>query len=112
MRMSQESVDGVARDPLVNLKRLGENRPGFHWRATPSLKGSDIEKGGQSKKQVIVQAPRLQSPSFTEEAHWQIAALANDGPGRAETDVLSQSVVTACHSMLSQLVTVAAGSIW
>jgi predicted transcriptional regulator len=46
---SQETVDGVARDPLVNLKRLEENRPGFHWRATPSLKRSDIEKGGSPK---------------------------------------------------------------
>src|SRR5205823_11577497 len=42
---SQESVDGVARDPLVNLKRLDENRPGFHWRATPRLKDSDGKKG-------------------------------------------------------------------
>ena len=42
---SQETVDGVARDPLVNLKRLDENRPGFHWRATPRLKGSDAKKG-------------------------------------------------------------------
>jgi hypothetical protein len=42
---SQESVDGVARDPLVNLKRLDENRPGFHWRATPRLKDSDGKNG-------------------------------------------------------------------
>ena len=42
---SQETVDGVARDPLVNLKRLAENRPGFHWRATPRLKDSDGKKG-------------------------------------------------------------------
>jgi hypothetical protein len=42
---SQESVDGVARDPLVNLKRLDENRLGFHWRATPRLKDSDGKKG-------------------------------------------------------------------
>ena len=46
---SQETVDRVAHDPLVNVKRLAENRPGFHWRATPSLKGSDIEKGGGPK---------------------------------------------------------------
>lgn len=26
------------RDPLANLKRLEENRPGFHWRGTQSLK--------------------------------------------------------------------------
>jgi len=25
------------RDPLANLKRLEENRPGFHWRGTQSL---------------------------------------------------------------------------
>jgi hypothetical protein len=29
---------------LTNLKRSDENRPGFHWRATPSLKGPDGEK--------------------------------------------------------------------
>jgi len=37
----QETADSVARDPLANLKRLEENRPGFHWRATPNLRGSD-----------------------------------------------------------------------
>jgi hypothetical protein len=26
------------RDPLANLRRLEENRPGFHWRGTRSLK--------------------------------------------------------------------------
>jgi hypothetical protein len=38
-------VDGVARDPLANLKRLEEKRPGFQWRATPTLKDSDGKKG-------------------------------------------------------------------
>ncbi len=38
----QETAHGVARDPLENLKRLEENRPGFHWRATPSLKEPDV----------------------------------------------------------------------
>jgi hypothetical protein len=38
---AQETADGVARDPLANLKRLEEHRPGFHWRATPNLKGPD-----------------------------------------------------------------------
>jgi hypothetical protein len=38
---SQETVDNVARDPLANLKRLEENRPGFHWRATHRLKESE-----------------------------------------------------------------------
>jgi hypothetical protein len=31
-----ETVEG--RDPLANLRRLEENRPGFHWRGTRSLK--------------------------------------------------------------------------
>ena len=30
-----EAVEG--RDPFANLKRLEENRPGFHWRAAKSL---------------------------------------------------------------------------
>jgi hypothetical protein len=38
----QETAHGAARDPLENLKRLEENRPGFHWRATPSLKEPDV----------------------------------------------------------------------
>ena len=42
---AQETADRVARDPLANLKRLEENRPGFHWRASPRLKGSDGKKG-------------------------------------------------------------------
>ncbi len=29
-----------ARDPLANLKRLEENRPGFHWRGTQRVKTS------------------------------------------------------------------------
>jgi hypothetical protein len=28
----------AGRDPLANVKRLEENRPGFHWRGTQSLK--------------------------------------------------------------------------
>ena len=28
------------RDPLANLRRLEEDRPGFHWRGTQSLKTS------------------------------------------------------------------------
>ena len=31
-----ETVEG--RDPFANLKRLEEDRPGFHWRGTRSLK--------------------------------------------------------------------------
>jgi hypothetical protein len=34
-------VDAVeGRDPLANLRRLEENRPGFHWRGTQSVKTS------------------------------------------------------------------------
>jgi hypothetical protein len=35
-------ADAAPRDPLANLKRLEQNRPGFHWRATPSAKDSDM----------------------------------------------------------------------
>ena len=31
-----ETVEG--RDPFANLRRLEENRPGFHWRGTQALK--------------------------------------------------------------------------
>ena len=36
---SQETKVGTVeeRDPFANLKRLEENRPGFHWRGTKSL---------------------------------------------------------------------------
>jgi hypothetical protein len=47
---SQANVDLAAHDPLANLKRLEENRPGFHWRATPRLKESDTGKGALSDK--------------------------------------------------------------
>ena len=33
-----DTVEG--RDPLANLKRLEENRPGFHWRGTQSVQSS------------------------------------------------------------------------
>jgi hypothetical protein len=33
-----ETVEG--RDPLANLRRLEEDRPGFHWRGTQALKKS------------------------------------------------------------------------
>jgi hypothetical protein len=36
----QTTESGVARDPLANLKRLEANRPGFHWRATPTRRDS------------------------------------------------------------------------
>jgi hypothetical protein len=35
---AEPGVEAVEeRDPLANLKRLEENRPGFHWRATQDL---------------------------------------------------------------------------
>ena len=36
----QATEGNVARDPFENLKRLEANRPGFHWRATPTRRGS------------------------------------------------------------------------
>jgi hypothetical protein len=47
---AQETADGVARDPLANLKRLEESRLGFHWRATPSLKESDVGNNESRRK--------------------------------------------------------------
>src|SRR5260370_35470448 len=47
---AQETSDRVARDPLANLKRLDENRPGFHWRATPRREGAGGKKGDLVKK--------------------------------------------------------------
>ena len=39
--LQETKVETVGeRDPLANLKRLEENRPGFHWRGTQSLKTS------------------------------------------------------------------------
>jgi len=37
---TQTTENGVARYPLENLKRLEANRPGFHWRATPTRRDS------------------------------------------------------------------------
>jgi hypothetical protein len=31
---------GEEKDPFANLSRLGENRPGFHWRGTRTVKTS------------------------------------------------------------------------
>ncbi len=37
--LQETSVETVEeRDPLANLRRLEEDRPGFHWRGTRSLK--------------------------------------------------------------------------
>jgi hypothetical protein len=39
--LQEARVDTVeGRDPLANLKRLEENRPGFHWRGTQGLHSS------------------------------------------------------------------------
>ena len=39
--MQEAKVDTVReRDPLANLRRLEEDRPGFHWRGTQSLRRS------------------------------------------------------------------------
>jgi hypothetical protein len=38
------------RDPFANLKRLEENRPGFHWRSTRNLKTSVNEREDFSDK--------------------------------------------------------------
>ena len=31
----QDDADRLEHDPLINLRRLEANRPGFHWNATP-----------------------------------------------------------------------------
>ena len=36
------------RDPFANLKLLEQNRPGFHWRGTRSVKTSVIEREDSS----------------------------------------------------------------
>jgi len=37
--LQEAKVDTVGeRDPLANLRRLEEDRPGFHWRGTQSLR--------------------------------------------------------------------------
>jgi hypothetical protein len=38
------------RDPFANLKLLEQNRPGFHWRGTRSVKTSAIEREDSSDK--------------------------------------------------------------
>ena len=39
--LQEAKVEAVGeRDPLANLKRLEEDRPGFHWRGTQNLKTS------------------------------------------------------------------------
>ena len=43
-----ETVEG--RDPLANLRRLEENRPGFHWRGTQGGKTSVTGKGYSDDK--------------------------------------------------------------
>src|SRR3984893_9414901 len=38
------------RDPLANLRRLEEERPGFHWRGTPHLKTNPYTPGDSNDK--------------------------------------------------------------
>ena len=39
--LQEATVESVGeRDPLANLRRLEEDRPGFHWRGTQSVKTS------------------------------------------------------------------------
>jgi len=49
---SQETKVGTVeeRDPFANLKRLEENRPGFHWRGTRNVKTSVNGREGSSDK--------------------------------------------------------------
>ena len=49
---SKETKVGAVedRDPFANLKRLEENRPGFHWRGTQSLKTLVHGTDGSSEK--------------------------------------------------------------
>lgn len=42
-----EPLNVERRDPLENLKRLEEHRPGFHWRGTNSQR-KVMKKGGSS----------------------------------------------------------------
>ena len=39
---SRGSTDAAPRDPHANIKRLEQDRPGFHWHATPTPKDSDL----------------------------------------------------------------------
>lgn len=43
-----EAVEG--RDPFANLKRLEENRPGFHWRGTRNMKTPVARAEGSNDK--------------------------------------------------------------
>src|SRR4029077_6624662 len=46
--LPETKVEGVeGRDPFANLKRLEENRPGFHWRGTRNMK-TPVDKAGDS----------------------------------------------------------------
>jgi hypothetical protein len=44
---------GEERDPFANLRRLEEDRPGFHWRGTPNVKtsvqGTDDSNGKSNR---------------------------------------------------------------
>ena|SRR2546423_623240 len=49
---SQKTKVGTVeeRDPFANLKRLEENRPGFHWRATRNVKTTAIGREDSNDK--------------------------------------------------------------
>ena len=50
-RLQEAKVETVeARDPLANLRRLEEDRPGFHWRGTKGLKTSVHRTEGSNDK--------------------------------------------------------------
>ena len=43
--LQKATVETVGeRDPLANLRRLEEDRPGFHWRGTQSLRRSVVQR--------------------------------------------------------------------
>jgi len=44
----RETVEG--RDPLANLRRLEEQRPGFHWRGTRNAKASVLGREESNDK--------------------------------------------------------------
>ena len=49
LREAKAEIDGE-RDPLANLRRLEEDRPGFHWRGTQSWKTSAHAKEDSNDK--------------------------------------------------------------
>ena len=59
-----ETIEG--RDPFANLRRLEEDRPGFHWRGTRSLK--TLVHGAEDaddKKQAVMEVVERLFASIT-----------------------------------------------